>query len=107
MKARGFLLAGVRSVWAPASLEAGHVGHAGVGAVSLRGAPVSLPSIATVGFSEFFRLGRNLRCHLPVSEGRVIHFVVVYGFQGASTGPEKLRLTEKLLDAVLCELAVV
>ena len=48
------LQAGVRSVWAPASLEAGHVGHAGVGAVSLRGAPVSLPSIATVGFSEFF-----------------------------------------------------
>ena len=31
----------------------------------------------------------------------------MYGFQGASTDPEKLRLTEKLLDAVLCELAVV
>ena len=28
--------AGVRSVWAPASLEGGHVGHAGVGVVSLR-----------------------------------------------------------------------
>ena len=35
------------------------------------------------------------------------HLVVVYGFQGASTDSEKLRLTEKLLDAVLCELAVV
>ena len=35
------------------------------------------------------------------------HLVVVYGFQGASTDPEKLRLTEKLLDAILCELAVV
>ena len=33
------LLAGVRSVWAPAGLEGGHVGHAGVGVVSLRGAP--------------------------------------------------------------------
>ena len=76
------LLAGVRSVWAPASLEGGHVGHAGVGVVSLRGAPISLPSVATVGFSEFFHLGRVLRCHLPVSEGRVIHLVVVYGFQG-------------------------
>ena len=69
--------------------------------------PISLPSIATVGFSEFFQLGRVLRCHLPVSGGRVVHLVVVYGFHGASTDPEKLRLTEKLLDAVLCELAVV
>ena len=40
-------------------------------------------------------------------EGRIVHLVVVYGFQGASTDPEKLRLTDKLLDAVLCELAVV
>ena len=69
--------------------------------VSLRGAPISLPSIATVGFSEFFQLGRVLRCHLPVSGSRVVHLVVVYGFQGASADPEKLRLTEKLLDAVL------
>ena len=37
----------------------------------------------------------------------MVHLVVVYVFQGASTDPEKLRLTEKLLDAVLCELAVV
>ena len=75
--------------------------------VSLRGAPISLPTFATVGFSEFFPLGRALRCLLPISGGPVIHLVVVYGFQGASTGPEKLRLTEKLLYAVLCELAVV
>ena len=101
------LLAGVRSVWAPASLEGRHVGHAGVGVVSLRGAPISLPTFATVGFSEFFHLGRALRCHLPISGGRIVHLVVVYGFQGASTDSEKLRLTEKLLDAVLCELTVV
>ena len=75
--------------------------------VSLRGVPISLPSIATVGFSEFFQLGRVLRCHLLVSGGRVVHLVGVYGFQGASTDSEKLRLTEKLLYAVICELAVV
>ena len=75
----------------------GHVGHAGVGVVILRGAPISLPSIATVGFSEFFQLGRVL--------GVICMFL--YVFQGASTDPEKLRLTEKLLDAVLCELAVI
>ena len=50
------LLAGIRSVWAPSSLEREHVGHAGVGVVSLRGAPISLPSIATVGFSDFSSL---------------------------------------------------
>ena len=42
------------SIWAPASQEASHVGHAGVGVVSLRGAPLSLPSIATVQFQRFF-----------------------------------------------------
>ena len=107
MKVRGFLQAGALSVWAPASLEGEHVGNAGVGMVCLRGAPV-LPTVATVGFlSEFFQLGRVLRCHLPVAGGRVVHLVVVFGFEGASTDLEKFRLTEKLLDAVLCELAVV
>ena len=42
-----------------------------------------------------------------VAGGPVVHLVVVYGFQGASKDPQKLRPTEKLLDAVLCELAVV
>ena len=69
--------------------------------------PFSLPTFATVGFSELFHLGRALRCHLPISGGRIVHLVVLYGFQGASTDSEKLRLTEKLLDAVLCELVVV
>ena len=44
------------SIWAPASQDASHVGHAGVGVVSLRGAPLSLPSIATVQFQRFFFL---------------------------------------------------
>ena len=60
-----------------AGLEGRHVGHAGVGVVSLRGAPISLPTFATVGLSEFFHLG----CHLPISGGRIVHLVVVYGFQ--------------------------
>ena len=42
------------SIWGPASQEASHVGHAGVGVVSLRGAPLSLPSITTVQFQRFF-----------------------------------------------------
>ena len=42
------------STWAPASQDASHVGHAGVGVVSLCGAPLSLPSIATVQFERFF-----------------------------------------------------
>ena len=35
---------GLASVWAPASQGTSHVGHAGVGVVSLEGAPLSLPS---------------------------------------------------------------
>ena len=100
MKVKGFCGLVLALFGQPASLEGGHVGHAGVGVVSLRGAPISLPTFATTGFSEFFHLGRALRCFLPISGGRVIHLVVVYGFQGASTDPEKLRLTEKLLGAV-------
>ena len=37
----------VASVWAPACQDSSHVGNAGVGVVSLRGAPVSLPTFAT------------------------------------------------------------
>ena len=95
------------SIWAPASRDSGPVGHVGV-VMSLRGAPLpSLPTLTTAAFSEFFAHGRALRCHLPVDKGRVVHLVVIYGFQGASTDPEKLRLTEQFLEAVLCELAVV
>ena len=44
----------IASIWAPASQEASHVGHSGVGIVSLRGAPLSLPSFATAQFQRFF-----------------------------------------------------
>ena len=36
-----------------------------------------------------------------------MHLVVVYGYQGAEDDPEKLSLTNQLLDAALCELAVI
>ena len=38
---------GLASIWAPASQNSSHVGNAGVGVVSLRGAPVALPTFAT------------------------------------------------------------
>ena len=58
------------SVWTLASQDASRVGHAGVGVVSLRGAPLSLPSIATVQCQRFFfDCGRAVRCFLWVVVG--------------------------------------
>ena len=51
---------GIPSIWSPASQEFSHVGNAGVGVVSLRGAPLALPTFATLGFGKFFGLGRAL-----------------------------------------------
>ena len=44
----------VSSIWSPASHELSAVGNAGVGVVSLRGAPLALPTFATPGFERFF-----------------------------------------------------
>ena len=95
------------SIWAPASKDASHVGHAGAGVVSLRGAPLSLPSIATVQFQRFFDRGRAVRCVLLLRGGGVMQLVVLYGYQGAGRDPERLALIEQLLDAALGELSVV
>ena len=38
------------SKWSPASQDSSHVGNAGVGVVSLRGAPLSLPTFAAAQF---------------------------------------------------------
>ena len=100
-------LAGHHSIWAPACQDQIAGGHAGVGVVSLGGAPLSLPSFITPQFQEFFRLGRVLRTTLPTSQGGVVHLFVVYGYQGAEEDSEKLRLTDKLLQAVLAEAQVV
>ena len=51
--------------WAPASQESSHVGNAGVGVVSLKGAPLALPTVVTAQFRNFFDMGRAVRCPLP------------------------------------------
>ena len=78
----------------------------GVGVVSLRGAPLSLPSFATAQFQRFFHCGRAVRCVLSLGGGRVMHLVVLYGYQGADRDPERLALTDQLLDAALGELSL-
>ena len=98
---------GASSVWSPASQESSHVGHGGVGVISLRGAPLSLPASATAQFRRFFDCGRALRCMLPVASGRFLHLVVLYGNQGADGDAERLSLTDQLFDAALGELHAV
>ena len=65
------------SVWSPACQDHVAGGHAGVGVVSLGGAPVSLPSFVTPQFKEFFRLGRVLRTTLPTGKGVLINFLLI------------------------------
>ena len=98
--------AGHHSIWAPACQDKIAGGHAGVGVISLGGAPLSLPSFVTPQFQEFLRLGRVLRTTLPTSQGGVVHLFVVYGYQEEEDA-EKLRLTDRLLQAVLAEAQVV
>ena len=45
--------AGYQSVWSPACQDQVAGGHAGVGVVSLAGAPLALPCIVTLHFKEF------------------------------------------------------
>ena len=79
----------------------------GVGVVSLKGAPLALPTFATAQFQRFFDCGRAVRCLLPLGSGRFLNLVVLYGYQGADTDAEQLALTEQLFDAALAELDVV
>ena len=99
--------AGHHSVWAPACQDEIAGGHAGVGVISLGGAPLSLPSFVTPQFQEFFRLGRVLRTTLPAAQGGVVHLFVVYGYQGVEEDAHKLQLTGQLVQAVLAEAHVV
>ena len=78
------------SIWALASQDSSHVGNAGVGVLSMRGAPVGLPTFATAQFKRFFDCGWAV--HLD---------------QGADNDAEQLVLTEQLFDAALGELSVV
>ena len=60
-----------------------------------------------LSFNVFFDCGRAVRCVLSLGGGRVMHLVVLYGYQGADRDPERLALTDQLLDAALGELGVV
>ena len=53
---------GTHSVWAPASQEVSHVGHAGVGIVSLKGAPIAMPSFATAAFQRYLPWSAGGEC---------------------------------------------
>ena len=98
---------GIHSVWSPASQESSQVGHAGVGIVSLQGAPVAMPTFATAALRNFSSLSRLVRSVLPLGDGRLLHLAAVYCFQGATDDAEKLGLTDELFDAVFGELSVV
>ena len=45
---------GLVSIWARACQGSSHVGNAGVGVISMRGAPLALPTFATAQFKRFF-----------------------------------------------------
>ena len=53
---------GLASVWAPACQDSSHAGNAGVGVISMKGAPLALPTFATAQFKRFFDYGRAVRC---------------------------------------------
>ena len=61
------------------------MGHAGVGVISMSGAPVSLPTFTTAQFQRLFDCGRAVRCLPPVGSGRFMHLIVLYENQGADT----------------------
>ena len=76
---------GLASIWALASQDSSHVGNAGIGVISLRGAPLALLTFATAQVRKFFDCGRAVRCLLPLGSGNFMHLVVLYGYQGADT----------------------
>ena len=62
---------GIQSVWTPASQKYSQVGQAGVCVVSMKGAPVSLPTFATSQFGAFFDKGRAVTTVLHWEVGGV------------------------------------
>ena len=80
---------GMSSVWAAASQDSSHVGHAGFGVVSLRGAPVALPTFATAHFRRFFSIVRVLcvACCL-LGAGRLKYLLFCMAIKGADTDAE-------------------
>ena len=101
---RGKVLA---TIWAPASQDSSHVGNAGIGVLSLRDAPVAMPTFATAQFKFFLSVVVPLGVSFPLVVVGFMHLVVLYGYQGANSDAEQLALTEQLFDAALGELCVV
>ena len=62
---------------------------------------------ASAQLQSFFDKGGAVWCVLLISVGRVLHLVVLYGYQGVDSESEQSGLRSMLLDAALCELAVV
>ena len=56
------------SVWAPACHDSIPGGHGGVGVVSLKAAPLTLPTFYTPDFGEFFRFGQGHQSHITVGQ---------------------------------------
>ena len=61
------------SVWSPAFQDTSHVGAAGIGLVSMKGAPVNMPSIPTPESRHCWHMGRVLHGFLPTGSGRIAH----------------------------------
>ena len=87
---------GLASVWAPACQDSSHVGNAGVGVISMKGAPLALPTFATAQFKRFFDYGRAVRGMLPLGYGSFMHLVVLYGHQG------RMMMLSSLLQLSSC-----
>ena len=51
---------------------------------------------ATAQFERFFDCGRGIWCLLPLVDGRFVHLLVLYGYQGADSDAEQLALNECL-----------
>ena len=97
--------AGLTSVWPAACQDVTPGGHAEVGVVSMHGAPLSLPALATPAFAEFSR-GRTVRVVIPLHKCGVAPLFVVYGYQGAESDGVQHALTDQSITSVLCEAKV-
>ena len=108
MKSKRLRTAGFPSLWTPACQESAHVGHAGVGLVSLRGAPLLQTASATHEFREWVTVWSGLAAGcspLVVDVWSILLWCM--GFKGLMGIDEKLARTERLFQAVMCELRVV
>ena len=98
----GFVVSGLGCrvrVWplfGPLLHRCSHVGHAGVGVLIPRSAPLVLPTFAAAQLRRFFDYGRVVRCLLPVGGGRLgggrfLELVVLCGYQGADDNADAYR----------------